>query len=144
MTTQKEVELCIDMVRESDDFEFHWIYQTFIVAGASDEYQLTIGEAEGTYGTDAMAYHDKQMFSTYDSDNDQYSESCSFLQQGGWWYNGCYYANLNGPHTPPTTSGINTAYARLMWNDGSNIIDLSSVEMKIRVKQCQLQEGTSC
>ena len=61
LTTQKEVELRIDMARESDDFEFHWTYQTFRVAGASDEYQLTIGEAEGSYGTDAMAYHNNQL-----------------------------------------------------------------------------------
>ena len=140
LTRQNEVELRIDMVRESDDFEFYWTYQTFRVAGASDKYQLTIGEAEGSYETDAMAYHNNQMFSTYDNDNDQYSGSCSLLQQGGWWYNGCFYANLNGPHTLPDTPGN----ARLLWNDSSNFIDLSSVEMKIRVKHCQLQEGTSC
>ena len=144
LITQNDVELRIDMVRESDDFEFHWTYQTFRVAGASDKYQLTVGEAEGSYETDAMAYHNNQMFSTYDNDNDRSSSSCSFLHQGGWWYNGCYHANLNGPHTVPATPGIHTTYARLIWGDGSNIIDLSSAEMKIRVKQCQLQEGTSC
>ena len=145
LTTQNEVELRIDMVRESDDFELHWTYQNFSVAGVSDMYRLTIGEAEGSYGTDAMAYHDNQKFSTYDNDNDQDSKSCSFLHQGGWWYSHCYRANLNGPHTLPAIPGIHTTYARLIWYDGTNFIDLSSAEMKIRVKQCHLAaEGTSC
>ena len=140
LTTQNEVELRIDMVRESDDFEFYWTYQSFRVAEASDMYRLTIGEAEGSYGIDAMTYHNNHQFSTYDNDNNR---SCPFRHQGGWWYHSCYRANLNGPHTLPATPGINT-FARLIWNDGSNYIDLSSVEIKIRVKQCQLQEDTSC
>ena len=85
LNTENEVELRIDMVRESDDFEFYWTYQIFRVAGASDKYQLTVGGAEGSYGTDAMAYHNNYQFSTYDNDNDRSSSSCSFFHQGGWW-----------------------------------------------------------
>ena len=144
LTTENNVELRIDMVRESDDFEFYWTYQTFRVAGASHKYRLTIGKAGGSYGTDPMANHNNQKFSTYDSDNDQYSGSCSFSQQGGWWYKSCYLANLNGPHTLPDTPGVSTTFARLIWNDGSNYTDLSSAEMKIRVKHCQFQVDTSC
>ena len=38
------------------------------------------------------------MFSTYDSDHDHsgYPNGCSGNFGGGWWYNGCGEANMNG------------------------------------------------
>ena len=131
LTTRDDVELRIDnMVREIDGTKFSWTYQTFRVAGADDNYRLTIGEGEGI-GSDAMAYHNNQQFSTYDRDNDN-SGNCALTFQGGWWYNNCYHANLNGPNTAVGGS------AQLRWNDGrsTRYHDISSVEMKIRVKQC--------
>ena len=126
LTTRDHVELRIDMVRESDGGTFSWTYQTFRVAGATDKYRLTIGEGQSQgqgpgAGNNAMAYHNDQQFTTYDNDNDKYSRNCGY-NKGGWWYNACYNANLNGPHSPP---GVR-------WYG----ILLSSVEMKIRVKQC--------
>ncbi|WAR27462.1 TEuncharacterized, partial [Mya arenaria] len=42
-------------------------------------------------------YHDGQAFSTYDHDMDHQSPTnCAYTYHGGWWYNGCYTANLNG------------------------------------------------
>ena len=57
------------MVMEDDGSELSWTYQTFRVAGASDKYRLTIGGGEGS-GWDAMAWHNGQQFSSYDTDND--------------------------------------------------------------------------
>ena len=146
LTSRDDVELSIDMVMEDDDSELSWTYQTFRVAGASDKYRLTIGGGEGT-GRNSMEGHDGQRFSTYDSDNDNYSGgSCSFLYQGGWWYSSCYDSNLNGPHTTPSTPGVDTVHAKLRWNAGSGNRDVSSVEMKIRAKNCSemLPENTTC
>ena len=148
LTSRDDVELRIDMVLEDDDSELSWTYQTFRVASASDKYRLTIGGGVGTYGTNAMEYHNGQVFSTYDNDNDASSrENCPFVHQGGWWYNSCYRANLNGPHTLPSTPGISTTYARLIWNDGSTFRDVTSAEMKIRVKPCNnimVTEDATC
>ena len=114
-----------------------WTYQTFRVAGPEDKYRLTIGGGEGT-GNDAMAYHNDQQFTTYDMDNDQINANCGIGHQGGWWYNACYIAHLNGPHTTPTDDGVDQRYARLQWNDGTGLRDVLSSEMKIRVKQCKI------
>jgi hypothetical protein len=39
-------------------------------------------------------------FSTLDQDNDFSILSCADIGRGGWWYNDCYNAFLNGPWTP--------------------------------------------
>ena len=138
LTTRDDVELRIDMVMKDDGSELTLTYQTFTVAGPEDKYRLTTGGGVGT-GLDAAAGHNGhngQQFSTYDNDNDQWGGNCAYYQQGGWWYIACYHANLNGPHDAPSTPGVSSANARLMWNDGSSFRDVSSSEMKIRVKGC--------
>ena len=48
---------------------------------------------------DSLVYHTGQYFSTVDRDNDNYNASCAQLYSGGgWWYNYCYKANLNGQY----------------------------------------------
>ena len=117
LTTRDDVELRIDMVREDDGTEFSWTYQTFRVA-------------------DAMAYSNNSQFTTYDRDNDNVPlGNCAFVYQGGWWHDDCALANLNGPHTLPSTRGV-SSNAQLVWNDGTSYQYPSSVEMKIREKQC--------
>ena len=57
----------------------------------------------GTAGDALNRYHDGMAFSTFDRDNDLKSdEHCALLHGGGWWYNECDRANLNGYyHTEP-------------------------------------------
>ena len=131
LTTRDDVELRIDMVMEDDGSELTWTYQTFTVAGANDKYTLTIGGGVGT-GVDRMNYHNGYQFSTYDNNNDQWSRNCAYFFQGGWWYNACYHANLNGPHDIPPNPSVSPTHARMKWDDR----DVSSSEMKIRPKQC--------
>ena len=56
-----------------------------------------------------MAYHNGMYFTTYDSDNDLSSISnCGQKRLGGWWYNACHRANLNGEYGNKNFSdGIN-------------------------------------
>ena len=142
LTAREAHELRIDMKLENGT-SIAWIYQIFMVAGPEDKYRLTIGGGAGQ-GGDAMTYSNGVQFSTFDSDNDQYSRSCVTEHQGGWWYNACYRANLNGPHTIPSLPGVDRTYGRLIWIDtiSSAYSYVPSVEVKLRSKQCNTTENS--
>lgn len=36
-------------------------------------------------------------FTTFDQDNDLFPINCAVLFGGGWWFNACHLAFLNGP-----------------------------------------------
>lgn len=64
------------------------------VCSVGDEehrYRLRVSGFSGTAKDSFSWYHDKQGFSTPDSGN-----ICAEISHGGWWYNQCFYANLNG------------------------------------------------
>lgn len=66
----------------------------FYVCSVEDEehqYRLHVSGFSGTVQDSFSWYHDKQGFSTPDSGN-----ICAEISHGGWWYNQCFYANLNG------------------------------------------------
>ncbi|KAJ8008508.1 hypothetical protein DPEC_G00105610 [Dallia pectoralis] len=80
---------------------------TFRVGSEADGYNLTVTDYTGDAG-DALVKggsssvgqefltHTGRRFSTYDKDNDRWEESCAEMYGGGWWYNNCQGANLNG------------------------------------------------
>ncbi|XP_016894595.1 fibrinogen-like protein 1 [Cynoglossus semilaevis] len=81
-------------------------YQEFKVANEEDFYRLTFGAYTGTAG-DALsgslqvgvsewAGHRGMKFTTYDQDNDNYRGNCAREDKGGWWFNKCHSAHLNG------------------------------------------------
>ena len=73
-----------------------------------------------------MAYHNKMQFSTKDRDNDAaQSYDCAVKKHGGWWYNNCYKANLNGDFK--ASSGGPT----MKWLDK---FKCQTTEMKVRRK----------
>jgi hypothetical protein len=49
-------------------------------------------------GGDSMAYNNGMQFTTIDVDNDLYSGGNCVAdgKYGGWWFNACSEANLNG------------------------------------------------
>ena len=50
-------------------------------------------------------------FSTHDRDNDKTSRNCAVSYRGGWWYNNCAFANLNGQYLHDQST-----YAGLVWH----------------------------
>ncbi|KAM9376196.1 fibrinogen-like protein 1 [Pholidichthys leucotaenia] len=85
-------------------------YKNFKVADEKDHYRLTFGAYMGTAGDALSGYyqtgisdwasHQSIKFSTYDMDNDNYDGNCAMEDKGGWWFNKCHSAHLNGMYYP--------------------------------------------
>ncbi|KAK7919129.1 hypothetical protein WMY93_010413 [Mugilogobius chulae] len=96
-----------------EDFDGHQRYaeyRDFRVGDEQEQYRLSFGAYVGTAG-DALsgqfevgaaswASHQGANFSTYDRDNDNYKGNCAEEDQGGWWFNKCHSAHLNGRYYP--------------------------------------------
>ncbi|XP_052564325.1 ficolin-2-like isoform X1 [Culex pipiens pallens] len=85
-------------------------YSGFQMGGEAEMYALkSLGSYSGTAG-DSLLRNVGQKFSTKDRDNDAYEGSCSHLYFGGWWYDKCHLANLNGKYV----KGAVSDYATMM------------------------------
>lgn len=93
---------------------------------ATAEYTLRLGSEEEAFslhvsgyvgdGGDALAgsdtapflSHNRMKFSTFDQDNDEWEQNCAQVYGGGWWYNSCQAANLNGVYhkAPAVPNGV--------------------------------------
>jgi len=72
----------------------HATYSNFEVRG--EEFRIYVSGYQGNAG-DPLRIDNGMSFSTRDLDADKWSGSCSETRgNGGWWFNGCGLANLNG------------------------------------------------
>lgn len=89
-------------------------YNYFSIGDYSQGYALSIGGYSGPFPDD-MSYSNGQIFYTNDVPD---PNGCAVNQRGGWWYNYCSYAFLNGyyyrggKYTPPTNF-----YDGIYWKD---------------------------
>ncbi|EDS27707.1 fibrinogen and fibronectin [Culex quinquefasciatus] len=81
-------------------------YERFLVSGEDREYSLSfVGGFPGTMG-EVMHGNLGEGFSTYDSDNDKWSEgNCAQKYGGGWWFYDCKHTTLNGPFEKDNNTG---------------------------------------
>ncbi|XP_051866462.1 fibrinogen alpha chain isoform X2 [Pristis pectinata] len=103
LLTQKETFLRIEL----EDWSGNKTHAEYIVniGSESENYMLNITGYAGNAG-DALitglsvdrahTSHANMKFSTFDRDNDKWEENCAQFYGGGWWYNNCQAANLNG------------------------------------------------
>ncbi|XP_036169902.1 fibrinogen alpha chain [Myotis myotis] len=80
------------------------------VGSEAEGYALQVSSYKGTAGNaliegsmeEGTEYtsHNGMQFSTFDRDADQWEENCAEVYGGGWWYNNCQAANLNGIYYP--------------------------------------------
>ncbi|XP_061190556.1 fibroleukin-like [Saccostrea echinata] len=91
-----------------NDTKLYELYDRFSVSNESENYQLFLaGNATGTLG-DAMLSTGSSnndlsgmYFTTPDKDNDRaLGANCAVTWGGGWWFNYCHLAFLNGPWYP--------------------------------------------
>ncbi|GFO16814.1 fibrinogen-related protein 3-2 [Plakobranchus ocellatus] len=123
LTDKDPYELRID-IRINNGQEVFARYPDFRIESESNKYRLQIGSYTGTAG-DAMAYHNKMFFSTFDRDNDETSEFCAVSHHGAWWYKSCTHCELNREWAVTESKDI-------VWYDGKKWWKVSFTEMKMR------------
>ncbi|XP_078603558.1 microfibril-associated glycoprotein 4-like [Branchiostoma floridae x Branchiostoma japonicum] len=128
LAAQGGYELRVDL----EDFEGNSAfakYDNFRVEDEGHKYRLTLGTYSGTAG-DGMTRASSMFFSTKDRDNDIAGGHCSQEYKGGWWYEQCHSANLNGLYH----AGAHQSYADgVNWGHWTgNNYSLKHTEMKIR------------
>ncbi|KAF2897280.1 hypothetical protein ILUMI_08896 [Ignelater luminosus] len=121
---------------ELEDFDENtaWAeYNQFKVGPESENYRLTIGEYQGN-ATDSFSSHNNSLFSTFDVKNDDAPDCCPCAESygGGWWFNSCFEANLNGvyyrdPHGKEQFRGI-------IWEHWLGDYSLKKTKMMVRRK----------
>ncbi|XP_059202306.1 fibrinogen-like protein 1 [Centropristis striata] len=109
ITTQGNYSLKINL-GDFDGNQRYAEYKNFKVASEEDHYRLSFGSYVGTAGDSLSgsyqvgisdwAGHHGVKFSTYDQDNDNYKGNCAEEDKGGWWFNKCHSAHLNGMYYP--------------------------------------------
>lgn len=125
-------ELRVDMEYEGRRYYAH--YSQFHVSSEITGYQLAVSGYTGNAGDSLTAsgvgvtakyVHDGMLFSTFDMDHDKGTDNCAQKYTGAWWYNNCYYSNLNGVWGRNDIGGI------IWWGLGG-AKSLTFVEMKVR------------
>uniref|UniRef100_K1PZ14 Angiopoietin-4 n=1 Tax=Magallana gigas TaxID=29159 RepID=K1PZ14_MAGGI len=126
ITNRQPYSMCV-IFKLNNGSIFHQKYANFSVGDESTNYQLHLaGPTSGNLGDSMIntTYTLNGMsFSTVDRYNDQGSVNCAALGDGGWWFNRCHVAFLNGPWPPerwfypwyPTIRSVsNIAEVRMM------------------------------
>ena len=73
---------------------------------------------------DSLSYHREMPFSTWDRDNSK--RKCANRQSGGWWFNRCFYSNLNGIQEEDLLS------SGMIWMTWRGYEPVKASEMKIK------------
>lgn len=104
-------------------------YDSFGVASERALYKMSLGSYYGTAG-DSLSYHAGSSFTTKDRDNDKNSGNCAVSYKGGWWFNNCVTASLNGFYYHGKHSTYHDGINWRAWKGGS--YSAKRAEMKIR------------
>uniref|UniRef100_A0A4W6BXX6 Angiopoietin-like 1b n=1 Tax=Lates calcarifer TaxID=8187 RepID=A0A4W6BXX6_LATCA len=106
-------------------------YSSFHLEPESESYRLRLGTYQGNAG-DSLSSHNGKQFTTLDRDKDAFSGNCAHFHKGGWWYNACGQANLNGVWY---TGGVYRSKFQdgIFWADyGGGFYSMKTVRMMIR------------
>jgi len=98
LTVNNSYKLRFDLQSRSNTSNWYYAeYSTFRVLTEADNYTLQVAGYSGNAGEDLFGiYHNGQMFSTYDRDNDLSSTThCAAYWGGGFWYRSCYACGVN-------------------------------------------------
>ncbi|XP_045907334.1 angiopoietin-related protein 3-like isoform X2 [Micropterus dolomieu] len=95
-----------------------YIEYRFHLNGPESNYAIHLTLLSGDL-PDPMINHTGMMFSTKDRDNDKHQESnCAHNYTGGWWFNACGDANLNGRYFHMRPKGRSERRRGIQWKLG--------------------------
>lgn len=130
LTSSGTWEMRIDL-QDFENTKHYAKYASFQILGEDEKYKLLLGAFKEGNAGNSMDVHVNMPFSTKDKDSS--GGKCVSPYKGGWWYNDCHHANLNGLYLggqhASYANGINWAYGK-----GYNYSYKFS-EMKIRPAQ---------
>ena len=123
-------------VTDWDNVTKYAMYKTFRIADEADGYCLSIGGYYGDAGDSLTRYHDGQIFSTKDRDNDNlpiYVSSAEYFSDA-WWYGSTASSCLNGQYyfRPDVSDG--NGIAGIMWFEYSKSFRISMKETRMLIK----------
>ena len=107
-------------------------YNQFSVGNEYSSYTLSVsGYQSASTAGNSLAYHNGQMFSTLDRDNDAWPGGQCNVRYSPWWHGSCHHSLLTGRYYP---SGKRTPYAiAITWVTWKGYhYPLRVAEMKIR------------
>ncbi|XP_008314860.1 microfibril-associated glycoprotein 4-like [Cynoglossus semilaevis] len=129
LTLRKSNELRVDM--ETWDGETAAaLYSSFLVDSENSGYQLHLGQFTGGGAGDSFTSHNLKKFTTYDRDQDSWSQNCAVHYMGGFWYNECHILNPNGLYGP--SSAIAYTSTNIVWTSWKGNLSLKTFTMKMR------------
>ncbi|XP_017864778.1 PREDICTED: microfibril-associated glycoprotein 4-like [Drosophila arizonae] len=128
MTNSRPHELYIHLENFNNTIRFAR-YNNFSIGSEEDAFQLKVlGRFSGDAG-DSLKFERGMKFTTFDRDNDNRSfDNCAIERNGGWWYNQCSRANLNGRYLKYEED----KWDGIWWWSWQKSITLKSVQMLIR------------
>ncbi|XP_033126143.1 ficolin-1-like [Anneissia japonica] len=97
ITSSAVHELRIDLIDYDDNHNFV-TYDSFRIENEFEKYRLRLGNYISLQSNirDSLRNQDNCQFSTKDKDNDNGNGDCAKMYPSGWWFNACFYVNLNG------------------------------------------------
>jgi len=91
LTQTGRYKLRFDLLKKGSNTWCYADYSTFIVLGEVYKYKLQVSGYKGNTGYDAFGTHNGMLFTTYDRDNDpwtnaHYHDNCAVYNGGGFWW----------------------------------------------------------
>ncbi|XP_060595944.1 microfibril-associated glycoprotein 4-like [Ruditapes philippinarum] len=129
MVSLGKTELRLDL-KAADGTSVYETFQNFRL-GKQPYYTLHIDKGIGNSG-DGLSYHNGMHFTAFDNDRDTYGGNCAVLDRGGWWYNKCTDANLNGEYVTPGTQRPGRAFGGMIYYPFKKTESLRSSKMMFR------------
>jgi hypothetical protein len=93
-TINSSLRIEMDAFEDASPTHAYVQHHTFRVDDENSNFRLNVNGFSGNC-SDSLSYHDGNMFSTKDRDNDVLSENCSQKFRGAWWYEACHHSNLD-------------------------------------------------